>query len=239
MAQEVADAFVADNQVGVDINIGSTGHLATQIQQGAPYDVLMAADEARPQLLEAAGRIVPGTRRTYAIGQLVFWLPNWNSDLTLPKPNASNEEIKQFMSSVLAFESLTTIAVANWRLAPYGEATRSALATLGIDLTDSATLATLPKLVLAENIGQVFTLLASGSVGAGFIAAAQLEQMKPEVEALGKRWPVPARLHTPIRQQMVLLTPAKPGARDFYDYVLSQRVQALIVQRGYEVVEQP
>jgi len=169
------------------ITSGSTGKLYAQILAGAPFDVLLAADQDRPRKLETDGLAVAGSRFTYATGAIVLW----SVDPAL---------IGDDGSAVLREGRFRRLAMANPDLAPYGVAARQALQALGVwdALSD--------RIVMGENIGQTFAMAATGNAELGLVALSQL------LDSAGSRggscWVVPAHLYEPIRQDAVLLTRA-------------------------------
>ena len=192
--------------------LGSSGKLAAQVQQGAPFDVFLSADVERPAALQAAGFAVPDSRFTYALGRLVLWSAD---------PQAFSDG-----PAYLAAGRFRHLAIANPALAPYGTAARQALQALGVwpALQD--------RLVRAENIGQPYAMVAGGATPAGFVALAQLTDPTP-----GSRWPVPQELHAPIRQDALLLVRGRdnPAARAFLDYLGSPPARAVITALGYDL----
>lgn len=148
-AGEIAAGFEAATGHRVILSAGATGALYARIVNGAPYDVLLAADAERPARLEAEGRAVPGSRFTYAVGRLVLWSPD-------------PERIADGPAAIAAMTG--RLAIAHPDLAPYGAAAAEMLAALGLD----------PPLVRGENVGQAYALVATGNAELGLVAAAQL-----------------------------------------------------------------
>ncbi|MEM7775346.1 MAG: molybdate ABC transporter substrate-binding protein [Pseudomonadota bacterium] len=192
---------------------GATGQIFAQIKGGAPFDVFLSADSARPARLEAEGLIVPGTRFTYAIGRLIVWAPG--------RPLSSAEAVVRLMS-----EPKTRIAIANPKLAPYGAAAERVLNTFGIWA------ASRPRLVMGQNIGQTFAMVATGNVPVGFLALSQMVRHP----AANELWMVPSDLHDPIRQDAVLLRRAasNAAAQAYMTFLRSRRARRIISDLGYE-----
>ncbi|MEM7221087.1 MAG: molybdate ABC transporter substrate-binding protein [Pseudomonadota bacterium] len=189
---------------------GSTGKLYAQIERGAPFDVLLAADARRPALLEAQGRFaVAQTRFTYALGRLVLW---------------SREPIAPEANLAAELSGARRLALANPRLAPYGLAATQTLASLGL----SGALA--PRLVYGENVGQAHALASTGNASHVLTARAL---------AHGASLPVPVTLHEPIRQDAILLArgAANPAARAWLAYLRGAAGRACIRAHGYDVPE--
>lgn len=160
-------------------SFGSTGQLYTQIAQGAPFDVFLAADRARPKKALDEGLAVAGSDFTYATGRIVLF----STDADLIK---GPETLKS--------GSFEKIAIANPATAPYGAAAVAAMKALGV----YDTLA--PKIVQGKNIAQTHQFVATGSAEIGFVAASQVAGKSD-----GSRWAVPADMYPAIAQDAVLL----------------------------------
>lgn len=196
----------------IDIVSGSTGKLYAQIINGAPYDVFLAADQARPERLVAEGYAPATSRFTYATGMLALWSPT-DPDVTpdtLIEPNISR------------------LALANPDLAPYGLAAAQLLERLLLDEQLR------PKFVFGENVGQTFAFVSTGNAQIGFVSAAQVLAL-PE-DAAGSAWFVPPQLHDPIAQDAVLLNRGETNAaaRAFLSYLKSDPAREIIRRSGYE-----
>lgn len=197
------------------LSVGATGKFYAQIRNGAPFEVLLSADEATPARLAAEGAAVAGSGFTYAIGRLVLWSA---------RPgfiDASGAALRQGR-----FEHL---AIANPRTAPYGAAAVEVLTGLG--LQDALR----PKIVQGENIAQAHQFVASGNAELGFVALAQVWQ--DGALTSGSAWIVPATMHAPIRQDALLLLPGRdrPAARALLTYLRSEPARAVIRSFGYEL----
>ncbi|WP_233356008.1 molybdate ABC transporter substrate-binding protein [Henriciella aquimarina] len=205
---------VFESQTGHDltVSVGSTGKLYTQIIHGAPYDIFLAADEARPKRLEAESQIVPGTRFTYAIGQLTLWRP----------------EGGEISPEALAAPDLRHVAIANPELAPYGAAATEVIAGLGLTGQLEG------KLVRGENIGQAFAFVKTGNAELGFVALSQVLSL--EDGERGARWDPPQTLYTPIRQDAVLLKRSadNEAAQAFIAFLRGDDAKAIISGYGYD-----
>ena len=189
---------------------GSTGKHFAQIVNGAPVDVFLAADQARPIRLEAGGYAIPSSRFTYAIGQLVLWSPQ--EDFIDPDGRR------------LSLGGFRHLAIANPKLAPYGRAAKETLEAL--QLWDDVQTA----LVRGENIGQAFQFVSTGNAELGFVAASQIPD--PAGSARGSWWVVPGEFYSPIEQQAVLLTDS-PAARAFVEFLKADEARAIIRRYGY------
>ncbi|ODT77444.1 MAG: molybdate ABC transporter substrate-binding protein [Pelagibacterium sp. SCN 64-44] len=209
VAEELAPIFKAETGHDVVYSFGATGQLYTQITQGAPFEVLLAADDERPSKAVADGLGVEGSVFTYAIGALALY----STSLDLADGKA-----------VLDGGGFDKLAIADPETAPYGRAAVETLTALG--LVDAVT----PKLVTGENISQTLQFVESGNAELGFVAASQV---------VGKSgvWIVPAELFEPIRQDAVLLKTgeANPAAQAYVDFLRSDKAVAVIEAAGYVV----
>ncbi len=211
---ELAELFHKQTGHTVVTIPGSTGKLATQIRQGAPFDVFLAADEAAPAALEAEGLTVPGTRFVYALGRLVLWSP-----------------VAGFVdanAAVLREGRFAKLAIADPKLAPYGLASQETLTRLQLWN------AVVSKLVTGENVQQAYQFAATGNAQFAFVALAQVTVHGVVRE--GSAWIVPTNLHTPIRQAAVLLKSAKnrAAANAFLQFLKQPKTLDLLRQAGYE-----
>jgi len=216
VARELEARFEGAGDHSITIVNGSTGKLYAQIVNGAPYDVFLAADQRRPALLESGGRAVDDSRFTYAVGRLSLWSPD-------PRRVAVDG------ASTLSQGNFHRLAIANPRLAPYGAAAKEVLEALG--LADS--LAT--KMVTGENVGHVYSMVATGGAELGFVSLSQV--LTTEAARAGSRWDVPVELHGPIRQDAVLLDHgrANAAAEAFLRFLRGPGARTMIESFGYEV----
>ena len=211
--REIAQAFERDTGHKAVVALGSTGKLYAQIKQGAPFEVLLSADAQTPARLEAEGLGVAGSRFTYAIGTLVLWSK---------QPGLVDEK-----GDVLRSGKFERIAIANPKLAPYGAAAVETLTQMGVLQTVQ------PKVVQGENISQTYQFVATQNAQLGFVALSQV--MVDGRVSQGSAWVVPAHLHSPIRQDAVLLAKGRdaPAAAALMRFLRSERARALIRTFGY------
>ena len=214
-ARALAEVFARTTGHEAKLSFGATGAFYTQIKNGAPFDVLLAADDERPARLEKEGDTVAGSRFTYATGQLVLWSA---------KPGFVDDQ-----GAVLKGGHFGKIAIANPKNAPYGAAAVEAMEKLGL----AATLQ--PKLVTGESIGQTFNFIATGNAELGFVALAQV--LDGGKLKSGSMWVVPAKYHAPIIQDAVILkrAAANPAAKAWMALMRSPNTQDFIRSYGYEV----
>ena len=213
-ARALAEIFARTTGHEAKLSFGATGAFYTQIKNGAPFDILLAADDERPIRLEKEGDTVPGSRFTYAIGQLVLWSA---------KPGFVDGE-----GAVLKGGNFDKIAIANPKLAPYGAAAVETMDKLGLAA------ALTPKLVTGESIGQTYNFIATGNAELGFVALAQV--LDGGKLKSGSMWVVPAKYHAPIIQDAVILkrAAANPAAKAWMALMRSPTTQDFIRSYGYE-----
>jgi molybdate transport system substrate-binding protein len=192
---------------------GATGTFYAQIKNGAPFDVLLAADDKIPAKLEQEGSAVPGSRYTYAIGKLVLW--------------SAQSNVVDAQGEVLKRGDFKHLAIAAPKLAPYGAAAVETLEKLGLlSVIES-------RFVQGENIAQTYQFVATGNAELGFVALSQV-YANGKLKS-GSAWIVPDILHSPIRQDAVLLARAKDNAAAIalIDYLRSDAAKAVISSYGY------
>lgn len=212
--QKIALAFEQDTGHKIVAAYGSTGKFYAQIKNGAPFEVLLTADDETPTKLVAEGAAVAGTQFTYAIGKLVLW--------------SAKPAVVDGAGEVLKKGAFDHIALANPQLAPYGAAAVQAMKALGVWETLQ------PKLVTAENIAQSYQYISSGNALLGFVA---LSQVLKDGKIEGSVWLVPATLYRPIRQDAVILENGrgKPAALALMKFLKGAKAQAIIKSFGYEL----
>jgi len=194
---------------------GSSGALATQIINGAPFDVFLSGDHQRAQQLVDKGFGDKPSLVTYAYGKLTLW----SLDKNLIPGNDG--------PAVLKAGNFHHIALANPALAPYGLAALETLRSLNLHFNLSN------KIIHGENISQTFTMLATGAASIGFAARSQLS--REPWKSRGSFWLVPANLHNPIKQSAVIVKHSKnkASARQFMQFLQSGKAAEIITSFGY------
>lgn len=208
----IAEKLRAEHGIEVITTTGSTGTLFAQIVHGAPVEVFLAADRARPEALEEQGLAVVGSRFTYARGRLALVGAEG-----LAATGARNLE-----------GNFTHLAIANPETAPYGVAAMEVLRRLHLEQRFEA------RLVRGANIAQAFQFVATGAADLGLVALSQV--LAQDIE---EYWPIPAELHEPVHQDAVLLErgASSSAARTYLDFLRAPRTQALIEAAGYAAGE--
>ena len=210
----IAAEFEKDSGHKVVASFGSTGKFYAQIKNGAPFEILLAADDETPTKLvkEAVGQ--SGSQFTYAVGKLVLW--------------SAKPGLVDGAGAVLKKGDFAHLALADPKLAPYGAAGVQTLKALG------AYEAVAPMIVTAENITQAYQFISSGNAELGFVA---LSQVLKDGKIEGSSWLVPANLYTPIRQDAVVLEPGKGRAAvdALMKFLHGDKAKAIIKSFGYEL----
>ena len=212
--KRIAEEFEKGTGHKAVISAGATGKFYAQITNGAPYDVFLSADDETPAKLEKGGFAVPGTRFAYATGRLVLW--------------SANPTLVDDKAAVLVRNDFNRLAIAAPKLAPYGAAAMQVLIkTSRLNLLQ-------PKLVTGGSIGQTYSMVATGNAELGFVAMSQVFE-EGQLKS-GSAWVVPANLHSPLRQDAVLLARGKanPAALQLLTFLKSGQARAIMNSFGYE-----
>ncbi len=211
----IAADFEKDTGHKAVLSFGATGKFHAQIKSGAPFEVLLSADDETPMKLEKEGDTVAGTRFTYATGKLALW--------------SATPGLVDDRGEVLKKGSFRNIAIAAPKVAPYGAAAVEVMTKLGVFTTLE------PKLVQGESIGQAFSFVSTGNAELGFVALSQVYE-GGKLRS-GSAWIVPASLHSPIRQDAVQLTRGKDNAAAaaLLSYLKTDKARAVIRSFGYEL----
>ncbi|MEN9619648.1 MAG: hypothetical protein RL406_1885 [Pseudomonadota bacterium] len=211
--QKIALAFEQDTGHKAQLAFGATGKFYAQIKNGAPFAVLLAADDETPARLEKEGLAVAGARFTYATGRLALWSKS---------PNLVDDK-----GEVLRSNSFNKIAIADPKLAPYGMAAMEVIYKLGVQAN------VVPKLVQGESIGQTYQFVSTENAQLGFVALSQISIDGRITQ--GSAWIVPQNMHAPLKQDAVLLNAGKDNAaaQALLKYLQGDTAKAIITRYGY------
>jgi molybdate transport system substrate-binding protein len=216
----VLDNIIADYQrdtgKNVRVSYGSSGNFVAQIQQGAPYELILSADEFYVNKLAELG-LIQGKGRIYAIGRLALVAPH-NSPLSL---DAELHGLKQLLAS----GGLTHFAIANPKHAPYGERAIEVLTASGNWPQIKQ------KLILGENVSQALQFALSGSTQGGIVALSLVQHA--EFKEHGRYIALPETWHQPLKQRMALIGHASIQAKEFYEYLLLPSTQQTFTEFGF------
>jgi len=207
---EVGRAFQAKTGIEVIFSYGSTAQLATQIENGAPFDLFAAADTDHLDSLVTSHKVASDSRAVYALGQLALWIPKG-------EPGSVQE------LSALTGPEIRFIAIAQPELAPYGKATIDVLK--GAGLWDRVQ----PKLVYGTSISMAKQFAASGSADAAFTAYSLLLHEKGTVLRIDPR------LYQPIQQALGIVSASAhlEEAKHFRSFLLGEDGRTILSNSGY------
>jgi molybdate transport system substrate-binding protein len=216
--QKIAQAFEQDTGHKAQLAFGATGKFYAQIKNGAPFAVLLAADDETPARLEKEGLAVAGSRFTYATGRLALWSKS---------PNLVDDKGDVLRSNSFNKLGIHKIAIADPKLAPYGIAAMEVINKMGVQAVVT------PKLVQGESIGQAYQFVSTENAQLGFVALSQISFDGRITQ--GSAWVVPQSMHTPLKQDAVLLNPGKDNAaaHALLKYLQADKAKTIIRQYGY------
>jgi molybdate transport system substrate-binding protein len=194
----------------VIFSYGATTDLAKQIENGAPFDVYVAADVSNVDRLQQLGLLTAGSRAVYARGRLVLWFPTGNNFRV------------QRVQDITAGE-FERIAIAKPDIAPYGQAAVESLRALGVWEQIQ------PRVIYAQNVAQAKQFAATGNAEVAFIPLALVKTDE------GAYMEVDHNLHRPIDQALGIVKSSSDqrAARQFVEFLLSEEGQQILASRGY------
>lgn len=209
-AKQIAAAFEKATGHKAILAFGASGAFYTQISHGAPFEVFLSADAERPAKADQDGLSVAGTRFTYAVGRLILY--------------STTPGLVDAAGTVLKKGNFEKVAIADPATAPYGLAAIETMKAFGV--YDRLK----PKIVTGSSIAQAYQFTSTGAAQLGFVALSQVIATPG-----GSRWIVPARLHSPIDQQAVLLKPGatNPAAQAFLRFLKGRTALSIIRRYGY------
>ncbi len=214
---EIAAGFEKATGHSANLSFGSTGKFVSQMENGGPFEILLAADEKSPEKLIQDGFAVSGSQFIYAVGKLVLWsaTPGYVDD----------------KGGILSSGDFTHLALADPKLAPYGAAAIEVLN--GLKLQDKLQ----PLIVQSESIAQAYQFISTGNAELGFVALSQVIDNGKITS--GSAWIVPAELHAPIKQAVVLLNNGaeNPAAKALLVYLKSAPALEIIKKYGYDLAQ--
>ncbi len=211
--QVIAALFERDTGHKARLSFGATGKFYAQIANGAPFEVLLAADDETPARLVREGHGVAGSPYTYAIGKLVLW--------------SAKPDLVDAQGDILKKGGFKHLALANPKTAPYGAAAMQAMGRLGVAETLK------PLFVQGENISQTQQFVSTGAADLGFVAYSQV--IRNGAIGNGSGWLVPENLYAPIRQDAVILARGKdkPAAAALLAFLKGDKAKEVIRSFGY------
>jgi len=213
--QAISQQFTQATGHQLKLAYGSSGKLMAQISHGAPFDVFLSADKHKVDYLLKAGLAKQGSEFIYAQGRLVLW--------------STQEGLVDTHGAVLKQDTFKHIALADAKLAPYGQAAEQVLDKLNISEQIKA------RIVHGENISQTYQFIQTGNAQLGFVALSQITH--PQHPTTGSHWLIPSTYHQPIEQYAVQLTRAtgNKAAAAFSQFLKQDSTYALIRAFGYDI----
>jgi molybdate transport system substrate-binding protein len=215
---DLVAAYTKKTGQGVKLSFGSSGNLANQIRNGAPFDVFFSADQEYPQQLITEGLAAKDSLYRYAVGRLVLWVP---ADSPL--------DLSRLGIQALLDPSVKKISIANPATAPYGRAAEAALRHFGIyDQVSS-------RLVLGENVSQAAQFVESANAQAGLLALSHA--LAPAMKDKGRYWTVPLDAYPTPNQAAVVLSRSKQqdAARKFLEFLRTPEATSLLASYGFSL----
>ena len=215
---EIVAGFEKQSGAQLKLSFGSSGNFAAQIQNGAPFDVFMAADISYPRKLIEGGFADGGTLFIYGSGRIVVWVPK-----------TSKLDFEREGWRALADAKVARIAMANPQHAPYG---RAAVAAMKHEKIYEALK---PKIVSGENVSQAAQFVQSGNADAGIVALSLV--LAPGMRDKGKYWVVPTDSYPALEQAAVAVKSSTQPmlARAFIEYLGSPAAQELLRRYGFAI----
>ena len=212
---DIAEAFEKTTGHSAKLSFGSSGKFVAQIENGAPFEVFLSADDKAPAKLEQSGFAVANSHFTYAIGKLVLW--------------SATANLVDNQGEILSKGGFKHIALADPKLAPYGAAALEVLKNK--NLLNKLQ----PLFVQGENIAQTYQFVSTGNAELGFVALSQV--IDNGKISSGSAWQIPENLYTPLHQEAVLLKKGEdnPAASALMQFLKSPEAKAIISKYGYSL----
>jgi molybdate transport system substrate-binding protein len=214
---EIAVAFEKATGHSANLSFGSSGKFVAQLENGGPFEVFLSADAKNPQKLAQDGFAVADSQFTYAVGKLVLW-------------SATSNYVDD-QGKILGKGGFKHLALADPKLAPYGEAAVAFMQNTGLYETLQ------PLFVQGENIAQTQQFISTGNAELGFLALSQV--IENGKIGSGSGWIVPADKYKAIRQDAILLKTGveNPAAPALLKFLKSAEALAIIKKYGYDLAE--
>ncbi|UKN00583.1 molybdate ABC transporter substrate-binding protein [Paracrocinitomix mangrovi] len=208
----ICKVFEQEQNIKCQVNSGASGMLYTQINQGAPFDVFVAADDTYPMMLFNDN--LCEKPEVYAKGQLVLVIKNVGRIRSVEE--------------VLLSDEVQKIGIPDSSVAPYGKAAMEALASLKLDelIND--------KIVWAESVGQVNQFYETHAVDAIFTSYSFVKTPGNNFNHLL----IADSLYQPIQQSACVIkkeNTQNESAQAFQSFILSEKSQNILLHFGYKM----
>ncbi|MFN3425267.1 MAG: molybdate ABC transporter substrate-binding protein [Novosphingobium meiothermophilum] len=218
---EVAAAFERETGRKVELVFGSSGNFHRQLQQGAPFEMFLSADEHYALDLASAGKAAD-EGRLYAVGRIALIAPR-GSPLRVDGTLAG-------LRDALSRGQIRRFAIANPDHAPYGKRAQEALEHAGLWQGLKG------RLVMGENVAQALQFATEGGAQGGIVAWSLVQD--PALANKADHALIPADWHEPLRQRMVLMKGAGETARRFYAFMGEPAARAVFVRYGFALPDE-
>lgn len=214
-ANIISKDFEKEFKTKVLVSVGSSGRLYAQIKNGAPWSVFLCADNVYTQKLIDEKFADEKTRKIYALGKLALW--SWKNNLKIDETSVFDPSNK-------------ILSIASSRLAPYGQASEEVLKKINFNKQKFH-----GKIVYGENISQAMNYVKTKNADIGFVSKSLINAL-PDDEK-GSYWEVPASLHNPIKQEIVLLNNNSGSklAEKYIDFLDKESSRKIISEFGYDL----
>lgn len=211
--EEIKELYEEENEVELTFNLGGSGSLAQQIQQGAPVDVFISANQNWMDTLEEEELIFPETRIDLTGNSIVL--------IADPSTSLTYESVDE-----ISADDVEQIAIGNPESVPAGKYTEEILHNL--EMWDKLK----DKLVLAKDVRQVLTYVETGNVDIGFVYESDA-LISDNIKILAK---VDQALHEPIVYPAAVLenTENEQAARQFIQFMETDTAQEILKKYGFD-----
>ena len=209
---EISHLYTADHPgAEVHFNLGGSGTLQRQIEQGAPVDIFISASPKEMDSLQSQGLVLPDTRKDLVRNSVVLIVP------------AGSTSISGFRD--LAKAAVKTVAVGEPQTVPAGKYAQEVLTHFGVyDQLKS-------KLVLAKDVRQVLTYVETGNADAGIVYATDAKISK-KVTVVAT---APEDSHSPVVYPAAVIKNSKnpAGAKAFLEFLAGEKARTVFQKHGF------
>lgn len=213
---EIADLYENEHDGVITYSFGSTGQLADQIENGAPFDVFAAANVSFMDRLVEGNYVFEDSQQTYAFGRIGI--------TSMKEDNYHVDTLKELTSTDIRF-----VSIANPEHAPYGLAAKEALESAHVyDEIEK-------KLVLGRNITDALTQIETGNTEVGIIALSLFKSQQDDLSFTL----LDEELHQPLEQSIGVVkgTDEEVASREFIDFILNGNGKKVMEKYGFVVPE--
>ena len=217
--QEISKAYETTGNDRIDLSLGSSGRIATQIRNGADIDLFVSAANKQVDDLEKEMRVIAGSRRIVAYNSLVLIIPR--DKMGSPGPRSFKD---------LAGAGVRRIAIGEPKTVPAGDYAQQVFKAL--TLADALA----PKLVYGTNVRQVLDYVERSEVSAGVVYATDARESGDKVLVVAT---ADAASHEPIVYPGVIVSSSKKqiASQRFMDFLTSAKAKEILNAKGFALPE--